>query len=564
MKAPRWLQTPWLGAAALVTMAACLIASALWASPTYDEPFHLTRGLAYGWMGDARLSVGHPPLANAVLAWPATWVLPHIDLTHVSGWAEANAGFVAGALWQRDPEGMRHALLLARGGMVVVTLVFAVSMVVWTRRAMGTTASNLTAILLATQPPLLAHGSLMTTDMPATATIAWALFATLRYINARGLVRVVILSVALAAAVATKYNGLVAGVVTIALTGVAVVRGRGRFATSWRGRVVRVIAEALGVVAIVLVLLASVYRFHDVGWSLHEMVRADPQSRLARDVRHPLHALPPTWNIPLPYPYVRGLASVTGGAKHGRRTYLFGRWRPRGVRWYFPLMLLVQLSTSAWLLGGVALAAWVRRSKQPRQTCAPSVVIFAISLVLAAILLPAVFSRINIGLRHVLPAVPWMCVMLAYAATPVFTRGHGWRAAGALCVVLGVGETLWTAPRFLGFYNMLAGGRHRGHRISIVGEDWGQDVGDLAAWARVYAPSKLYYQPYIPHLRAEELTHHGIHATMLSCRAPLPRQGVLAVHVSIAVRTCFPELHTRTPFHVIGEHIQLYALDVNP
>ncbi len=71
-------------------------------SPTVDEAYHTTRGLAFWWAGDARLSAAHPPLGNALVALPAALALPKVDFTKEPGWVEANRVKVSRNWFSRD------------------------------------------------------------------------------------------------------------------------------------------------------------------------------------------------------------------------------------------------------------------------------------------------------------------------------------------------------------------------------------------------------------------------------------------------------------------------------
>src|SRR5690606_12879824 len=127
------------------------------------------------------------------------------------------------------------------------------------------------------------------------------------------------------------------------------------------------------------------------------------------------------------------------------------------------------------LLGaGLALVlARLRRGLRPSLTT--SVLAIFATLTLAS----ACASNINIGVRHVLPLMLIMIVFAARAAQLLISGaserlGQRWGAALVLASLLGCGVgAAATFPTWLGDFNLLVGGPAGGHRISVIGEDWG-------------------------------------------------------------------------------------------
>ena len=126
------------------------------------------------------------------------------------------------------------------------------------------------------------------------------------------------------------------------------------------------------------------------------------------------------------------------------------------------------------------MAQWLRgRTSAVRDYCVfiPVVLVFAFN---------SLFNSQDIGVRHVLPALPLLCVVVAPVLTePLRAVMRGGRraidVAAAGLVVLGlmwfaVG-TLRIAPRYLEFFNEVAGGPANGHQFLIDSNlDWGQDL----------------------------------------------------------------------------------------
>jgi hypothetical protein len=94
-------------------------------------------------------------------------------------------------------------------------------------------------------------------------------------------------------------------------------------------------------------------------------------------------------------------------------------------------------------------------------------------------------SRVNIGLRYLLPALPFVFVVAGSAAAHLVSRGGGGRRIAVVVLAWYAGGTLWHHPHHLAFFNEIAGGPYGGYRYLVDSNlDWGQDLKRLAAFVR--------------------------------------------------------------------------------
>src|SRR5690606_10230162 len=93
----RLRRTHRIALAILAVQALLLADAALSDSPSMDEPVHVTRGLAFWVAGDTRLSVAHPPLANALQGIPGVLMgAGELDWMELQGWEQSDNTRVAG------------------------------------------------------------------------------------------------------------------------------------------------------------------------------------------------------------------------------------------------------------------------------------------------------------------------------------------------------------------------------------------------------------------------------------------------------------------------------------
>ncbi len=527
--------------------------SAFWATPTFDEPFHLLRGLNYWWQGDMRAYYAEPPLFNALTSLPAALTIPEVDLHRLHGWpalGRATPDFLA-----TDYNAIRAAIQLGRALVLSVYALMMLLSYLLCLRVWGLTCARLVLVLLCFEPLLLAHGHLLTTDLGLTAGLLATTYATILYLRTPGLRPWLWLTAAVTCCILTKTAGLAVGPLAVLIVFLrASVRGRRFRAQQRKKRLVRAGLEMLATGATVLLAINLAFGFDRTGMTVAETLR-EPDARRRLESVAFFKQLPQDMPIPLPYMYTVNLVHVQLESRVGRKTYFQGTWRDRGTPRYYPTLLLVQGSPT--LLGLLLLAFFllVRRKKLSE----PSQVIAAYAIGWLALMMT---SRVNIGFRHALPIVPLLSLLAARAgvcllADPYLRRAQIYVYTLIVCAPI---TGLLAAPRFLGYFNPLGGTAKHAHTVNLIGEDWGQDLRDLAAYADEHPTIDLYYHEYRPGLGLRELAFLGVDHKPLECKK-LPQSGVAAVHATVVLRgQCFPELTRESASRRINEHVLLYEL----
>ncbi len=158
--------------------------------------------------------------------------------------------------------------------------------------------------------------------------------------------------------------------------------------------------------------------------------------------------------------YGAGLLFVQGVAGPGERfNYFLGEVRGTGRLLYFPVALAIKLTAVA-VVGSlaalVASAIAFFRGGRTRRLLARAALPAAIG---GAYLAAACVSNVNIGVRHALPAVPFLLVAAAASARALFGRRP--RVLGAVfagVVLLAAGESALRLGHEISFGNLLVGG----------------------------------------------------------------------------------------------------------
>lgn len=452
----RWRALP---VASALLFAVLALDAARTETPTIDEFAHVAAAHALLDQGRLDLYGKSPPLGRVLLALPSladpAVVVPEV-VEPPYGWGP----------WRYGDRFMRanarHYLALftrSRAVVVLLSLLTAGLVFVWSRELFGERAASLATSLFLLQPTVLAHGHLATLDMASTASIfasAWCLRRALasgspaRLAAAGGVWGVALLVKFTAWLLLPAYLVLVA----------------------WRarrpGRAAAQLA-LLGGAAVATVNLGMGFQGSFTPLGDYRL-----RSGFGRSVQAWLPAATP---VPLPAAYVRGFDAQKLDVEHGEfASYALGHWSREGVWYYEGLALLLKTPLPMLiLLALVPLALWQRAPPGRELAC-----LLAPLLVLGLML--SVFNALNVGIRYLLPLYPFAFVLVGGLFDRDDTRwARPLRVAGIAALLWHVGSASWVHPAHLAYFNLAAGGPSEGHRYLLDSNyDWGQDLYRLA------------------------------------------------------------------------------------
>lgn len=526
-------------------------------SPTTDEHLHLTRGLAWWWGDDTRLNWPHPPLGQLVAAAPVALLSDPMDFSSLNGFEEADKKSAALHYFEGYEVARAH-LSIARYTMIALAVLLALYLFEWTRRRYGGRLALVTTLLYAANPVLLAHAGLMTTDFPVTMVTLVALLQLHGYLTGRSWWSLAGLMVAVGALLTTKLSGLAVAVMLLPPALVFAAAGRGRFSSLSGVRRASLLGRDVALTILMGILsVNAVYRFDDTGLTTSEIIEhATPSGALKTEMSDDdlvLRFWPHEWPMPLPFTYLYSIEFLKEQNGRGHAGYFLGHRRPRGTPGYFPIMLGAKLPTGliALLIAGLAIAASRRFRGLPLD-------VWLHGYFVLAYLALSFNSHINIGVRHALLIVPSLTILAGWGANALWERGRPGRFATIACLGSVVVGTLVAYPRFIGDFNWLVGGRTGGHWMSVIGEDWGQDVNELAAWQLEEGAAVSYYSR--SELRYSELSFLGAQVHRFQCYFQPPEDHWVAFHVTPRVRNerCVAPYAGREPDLVLNDHILLF------
>jgi hypothetical protein len=454
-----------------------LLLHATYTSVTIDEQVHILAGYRYWECGDYGINPEHPPLLKLVATWP-------IRNLHLAGPYWPCGTRMTGDSEQYS-EGARFLVTNGIDRLVVSTRMAAASfsillllfVILSAYEMFGRREALVAACLLILEPSLIAHGSLVTTDMAITASFFAAVYALYRYVKKPTGARVFVLGLAVGVMLASKHSAVVGiGLLLLLLTADLLFTHQKPIlpARANRARTLRLLGACGIVVVIALLVLWCTYRFRfdPLPWPV---TPETSEWRAVHSTRFPVIAAALEGTVTLnerihllPEAYVRGLVHVA--EQNGQETHIFGKIYPHGRWFYFPLALSVKSSVPLLVLLFLALfttALFKNRRREMLFVLVPSLGFLAASMT----------SGLNIGVRHILPIYPFLILVAAAVGVRWARRNPVYLAGLVILLVFGAVDVVRLFPSYIAFGNEFWGGTNKTYRV--LGDsnvDWGQNL----------------------------------------------------------------------------------------
>jgi hypothetical protein len=575
-QSPRYWITRGVALLLLLVLYAQLLGAATQLSATVDEGFHITSGYEYLRIGKLHLFDEHAPVAKALFAWPLFFVPDLPSPETADGYASGDLIAVTQAttLAYRP---LDRVIVAPRLAAVLLTLILAATLSRCATSFSGPSAGLLALFLCTFDPNFLAHGSLATTDMGATAFSFWAIWAAVRWLKYPTRRRWCVAAVLLGLAQGAKLTALL--LYPVLGLGVPLV-----IAAKWcagtndntmskphshpdshsQGWLEWLLAFA-GMIIVSLLVLWALYGFE-------------------------LRPLPDVLGGVVPLPaasHIERWLRLQDNLVYGREAFLLEQNAMHGWWQYFPIAFLVKTPLPLFLLFCTVLlygACHILKYRLgvSQLTFHASRITFYVFPLLYA--LASLVSSLNIGYRHLLPVLPFLYVGIAsctlritnnelritshelrithYVSRFAFTLLLAWLAIG----------TLRVAPHYLTFFNELAGGPQNGWRfLADSNTDWGQTFKALATYQRevnlgpVNLSAFTFYDPAAYGVEYTPIT------PMTGAPPVLPRRfnpepGIYAISattldgVPLSYSPTFDWFRHQESFAQIGNGMHLYAV----
>ncbi len=530
-----------------------------------DEDPHIGAGYTYLRAGDFRLNAEHPPLMKDLGALPLLWMNLKEPWDHKSWVSDINGQWEFGRALifgsGNDADAITQAV---KKPMMLFTLLLGLIIFLWTKKEFGDATALLTTFLYAFSPTFLAHGRFVTTDVGASAGFFIATIAFLRFLRKPTDGNVLWAGLALGFAFLAKFSTfmlLPIFFITLVLWVIAHKKrsvthvppsqhahlpfsagGREHAEEHFEDEAERhahfwpLLFKFIAVVIVAYIAIYPLYWHHTKNYP-NERQKADTTQILTtysigamrklatlmeeKDV-YPQYA-PYVNEFPKnlviwgsdklflkPYAeYFLGLLMVFQRVAGGNTTYFLGEVSKYGSPWYFPVVYALKEPLTLHILTLVALLyalTGARGLLKGREWIRTHFTEITFLVVIAFYWWTSVRSILNIGVRHILPAFPFIYIVVSQQVLTLYKKITASKDTAPISSVLAPAPKkspvllqwglrmllavllLWQAlsvlrihPFYLAYFNEVAGGPEGGAEyVTDSNLDWGQDLKRLA------------------------------------------------------------------------------------
>lgn len=504
-----------------------LFFSALNDSATMDELAHIPAAYSYAALQDSRLNPEHPPLIKDLAALP----LLFLDLkfpTESKAWQKnVNGQWDTGRIFLYESGNNADQIIFwARIPIMLLAVIFGWLLFVWIRGLYGDKIALLTLFFFAFSPTIIAHSRYVTTDLGAAFGFFLGLVAFYKFLEKDGKKSLILCGLALGAALLLKFSLFILVPLFIFFGALFVFLkhfDRLKNIYSFKEKLIhlakeegKIILKLGAIFALSAILIGVVYQYHIWNYPVEKQV-SDTKYILGSFKSRGLADLT-IWMADKPIlrgysQYLLGLLMVSQRSSAGNTGYYWGEVSAVGWKSYFPMAYLLKEQLAFHVLTLFVLLIALRSLLRQHEKNIESFIewardnffIFMSLLFIGIYWIMSITSPLNIGVRHIMPTLPFIYFLVArglilWIHRYAYSDPQDWRewfhsiyerfigsipkyffAASMLGWIFL--EMILAFPYYLSYYNVLGGGAENGYKFIVDSNyDWGQDLKRLESF----------------------------------------------------------------------------------
>lgn len=516
-----------------------LVFHAVRASVTVDEPPHILAGYRHLQCGDYGVNPEHPPMAKMLAAAPLQFrAMNQPPWACGSQMTSKPDSFTYGGRFLVEND-VDSVVIPTRLSISLLSLFLAAMVFLAAREMFGRAEALVALALLAFEPTLIGHGSVVTTDMALSATSFAFIYALYRFCREASWFRLMIVGLAFGLMLSAKHSAVFFVGISFALVIADAVLFRPSESPLPR-QIVRRTAAFAAFFLIGLIVLWGFYGFRYYAIpsatgdsvSVADYIKENGRPEMAASVSAKATELVSRTHT-FPESYTLGMADVI--AWGARNTFIFDRSYGSGQWFYFPVALTVKSSIAFLLLLPLGFFyVFFNREKRREMLFLlfPPLVFFII----------ASSSSFTTGIRHILPTYAFFIVAAAAGAVWLSRKYDVFKYALIALLVFHAAAAVRITPNYQSFSNDFWGGVNNTYHIfrdSSV--ETGQSVKVMKEYAARENITDCWFGGYV---------HPEIIRAVQPCR-PLPSN--LRILVSREVIEPVPPVIEGTVFISVNE-----------
>lgn len=523
-------------------------------SATSDEVAHIPAGYTYWKYFDYKLNPEHPPFVKLWATLPFLVLQP--NLPEDSGYWERGDQWEFGRqflYWSGNDADQLY--FWSRFMIVIIGMILGYYIYLWATALYGWKAGALALGLYAFDPNIIAHATIVQTDIPISAAIFILVYYFWKYTKDKtetvfSSKELVVLGILVGLCFAIKYTGV------YVIGFIAVLYALHLFFAHLKQHEHEETQKNKFI---------QFYEFIISDAGTKELATAGKTFGIILLIG--FFFLLATYGFVNFDEYIVGFKDVLAHSTSGHPSYLLGMNSQNGWWYYFIVAFFVKTPIPTILLFLATFFVFFKTRIQEWHTLRNELFL----LVPAGLyFLSFVVNDINIGLRHILPAYPFLFVFAGSLMVTTWDalkepfvkyKHHATYILGVLVGWLLIG-TLLAYPYYLAYFNEFTGGPENGHKYLLDSNlDWGQALKETAQWLDDTGYENQTIR--MTYFGSEDPLYRGIDSLSIAC-APTPGIHVISVNRLYDFmgnqQGCANWLKDYEPLTVIGYSIFIYDI----
>ena len=463
---------------------------------TFDELAHIPAGYSYLTQKDYRVNPEHPPLVKDLSAIPLLFLNLNFPSENSNWTQKENAPtwwiqFDLGTEFiYKSDNNPQQIIFWSRLPMIFLTVLLGWLLFLWSKELGGNIVGLMSLTFFTFSPTLLAHGRLVTTDIAASLGVLISIYSWLKFLKNPNKKNIILAGILFGIAMCLKFS------LVLLIPFFAIITIVYALVNNKKEKLLEYILKSILIGLFGLFFIVSpIYWFHIQNYPLDHQIRdtladlAPGQIPLLKDAIVAMAKIP--FLRPLSQ-YFRGIAMTLQRASFGNTVYFLEKISADGWWYYFPIIYLLKIPlafhfiTILGIMGvlGLKKKDWIKEN----------FTLFSLILFISIYWLSAIVGNLNIGIRHILPTISLIYIIVAMGIKNLLRKNNG--SIKKLLTVLLVwyaGSSILAFPNYIPYFNELAGGTDNGYKFAVDSNyDWGQDFYKLIEFVEEKNIEKIY------------------------------------------------------------------------
>ena len=509
-----------------------MLNSSLKESATMDELAHIPSGYGYVRYLDYRLNPEHPPLIKAISAIPLLFLDTEFPINKTSWQQDVNGQWTAGTQFLYELGNDADKIInWARLGPMLLTIILVIFIYIWAQELIGRRWALLPTFLFSFSPTVLTHGHYVTTDIGAALGIFLATYYFIKFLFSPSRKHLIWAGLAFGIAQLMKFSAVLLIPFFIFLIIVFFIWKINLERKNIILRIFKYIGWLISVFIIGYVLVYAVYFIFTFNYPIEKQVSdtefiltsfaggTDPTIETCNSLRclAEINIYMAGNKVLRPAgQYLLGVLMVIQRSSGGNTAYFLGEVSARGWWNYFPVVFALKEPIPSLILIGLALilgswsiikkfkiqsASWRTKFKIFTDYLGTHFAEFSMLVFVIFYWLYSIKSPLNIGIRHILPTMPFIYILSTGAlkkwiSSKTIESESFWKRIAnvafdfiktsfksvviIILIIWYLMEALFASPHYLSYFNQFGGGTENGYQYVVDSNyDWGQDLKRL-------------------------------------------------------------------------------------